>query len=75
MNKVFCSALVIAMMYFAGSYYFDRPDAAEGGRMPVGDSEEGADRQVSGAKQRLDFVREKVQDSIALGSERFAGSD
>ena len=29
MNKVFCSALLIAMMYFAGSYYFDRPDAVE----------------------------------------------
>jgi outer membrane murein-binding lipoprotein Lpp len=92
MIKVVRSALVIAVIYFAGSYYYDQPQEiakdAKVVREMVADLPEPeqvmakvratgsqADRRVSRAKQRLDAVREKVQHSIAKGSERFANSD
>ncbi|MCH7598606.1 MAG: hypothetical protein IH973_02535 [Myxococcales bacterium] len=92
MIKVVRNALLIAVIYFAGSYYFDKPeeikkDAAAVREMvkalpepeqvmdSVRATGDRADQGVSRAKRRLDTVREKVQHSIALGSERFAGSD
>ncbi len=92
MNKIIRRALLIAAIYFAGSYYFDRPEEAEQdaaglremtAQLPeperviasVEASREKAGQSVFQAKQRLDYVRDKVQHSIALGTERFAGSD
>lgn len=92
MIKVVRSALLIAVIYFAGSYYYDQPEEIKKDAAAVRDvaralpepeqvmdsvraTGERADQSVSRAKQRLDFVRDKVQHSIALGSERFTGSD
>ncbi len=92
MNKIIRRALLVAAIYFAGTYYFDRPeevkkDAAALREMTaqlpeperviasVQASREKAGQSVFQAKQRLDYVRDKVQHSIALGTERFAGSD
>lgn len=92
MIKVIRSALLVAVIYFAGSYYFDQPEEIKKDAVALREmakalpepeqvlatvraTTERADQRVSQAKLRLDSVRNKVEQSIALGSKRFAGSD
>ena len=92
MIKLIRSALLVAVIYFAGSYYFDRPEEIEKDATAVRELAKAlpepaqvlakvrattprTEQRVSQAKQRLDSVRNKVEQSIVLGSERFARSD
>jgi hypothetical protein len=93
MQKTIRRALIIAVIYFAGSYVLDRPkevmqqDAVAlqemSANLPqpkqvaesVRNTGDVAGDTVWDAKKRLDTVRGKVQDGIALGTQRFTDSN
>lgn len=92
MTKTIRRALIVAALYFAGTYYFDRPEEVKkdvaalrqmAAELPepervvtsVQATGEKAGQSIFDAKQRLDGVRDKVQDSIATGTQRFSGSE
>ena len=81
MTNVIRQALVVAAIYFAATYHLDQPaelesDAAAIKQMAQDLPDKGeVSQSVWSAKSRLDRVKGKVEDSIALGAERFSAAN